>query len=99
MMGLMRPLSHHACCASACRACLQLEAQFAGAPLVVVGVHSAKFDNERDRCGPACLWGGWGGWVVAAGVCQCTQLDAVMPVRGVCGCITRAAWGPAPGAP
>eukprot|EP00198_Chlamydomonas_reinhardtii_P004277 XP_001693613.1 predicted protein [Chlamydomonas reinhardtii] len=27
----------------------QLEAQFAGAPVCVVGVHSAKFDNEKDR--------------------------------------------------
>ncbi|PNH05466.1 NHL repeat-containing protein 2, partial [Tetrabaena socialis] len=26
----------------------QLEAQFAGAPVAVVGVHSAKFDNEKD---------------------------------------------------
>ncbi|PNW74118.1 hypothetical protein CHLRE_13g586050v5 [Chlamydomonas reinhardtii] len=26
----------------------QLEAQFAGAPVCVVGVHSAKFDNEKD---------------------------------------------------
>ncbi|KAG2497240.1 hypothetical protein HYH03_004827 [Edaphochlamys debaryana] len=26
----------------------QLEAQFAGAPVTVVGVHSAKFDNEKD---------------------------------------------------
>ncbi|GFR49200.1 hypothetical protein Agub_g11225 [Astrephomene gubernaculifera] len=26
----------------------QLESQFAGAPVAVVGVHSAKFDNERD---------------------------------------------------
>ncbi len=29
----------------------QLETQFAGAPVTVVGVHSAKFDNEKDRCG------------------------------------------------
>ncbi|KXZ45018.1 hypothetical protein GPECTOR_59g625 [Gonium pectorale] len=26
----------------------QLESQFAGAPVAVVGVHSAKFDNEKD---------------------------------------------------
>ncbi|GIM03392.1 hypothetical protein Vretimale_8094 [Volvox reticuliferus] len=26
----------------------QLESQFAGAPVTVVGVHSAKFDNEKD---------------------------------------------------
>lgn len=28
-----------------------LESKYQGLPVAVVGVHSAKFDNEKDRCG------------------------------------------------
>lgn len=27
-----------------------IEAKFSDQPVAVVGVHSAKFDNEKDRC-------------------------------------------------
>ncbi len=65
---------------------LQLEAQFAGAPVVVVGVHSAKFDNERDRCVRSRGMSGSGRLVVVPLPLSLGHLPALKWYHGSCLC-------------
>lgn len=51
-----------------------LEAKYQGRPVTVVGVHSAKFDNEKDRCTARCACCAALCAALPCGTLRCTEM-------------------------